>query len=65
MLEQKLLESSQKIKDYVNKYRREKARANELQVQLNEMSKRSVMESQMVYEQSKQIQKLQEVGHCF
>lgn len=45
------------------RYRREKARASDLQAQVNAMNNRSRFDVQMIHEQQKQIQKLQEV--CF
>lgn len=56
-MEQKLLDSNQKIKECVNKYRREKARAHHLQEELNELTRRNAM---IIYEQNQEIQKLKE-----
>jgi cell division protein FtsL len=62
-LERKYLESNQKIQEYVNKYRKEKSRAANLQKQVDELTRQARMDIQTIKEHQKQIQKLQEV--CF
>jgi hypothetical protein len=57
---QKYVDSTEKIQEYVNRYRREKARTISLQRQIEDLSEKRRLDQEMIHQQQVQIQKLQE-----